>query len=64
MGGRWANSYARDPEKVQSDFIEGLVSMKRARSEYAVVFMGDNYEIDQGEPTTWRPVRERVTPSG
>jgi N-methylhydantoinase B len=45
-GGGWGNPFARLPEKVLRDVIEGLVSIDRAETEYGVVIDRTSMEID------------------
>jgi N-methylhydantoinase B len=45
-GGGCGNPTEREPEAVQSDVIEGYVSLERAKAEYGVVINPDTCEID------------------
>ncbi len=45
-GGGWGNPLNRDPQRVQNDVIEGLVSLQRARDVYGVVFYPETFEVD------------------
>ena len=59
-GGGWGNPFERDPEKVQWDVIEGLVSIERAREEYAVVLDPDTLEINQKETNVLRSPKNDI----
>ena len=48
-GGGWGDPFEREPQRVQWDVIEGLVSIERARSEYGVALAGPDLEIDPAE---------------
>jgi N-methylhydantoinase B len=45
-GGGWSDPLDRDPEKVQADVIEGLVSREKARVEYGVVLEKTGLDVD------------------
>lgn len=45
-GGGWGNPFARDPEMVLWDVIEGFVSIDAARDEYGVVVRPQDFSLD------------------
>ena len=45
-GGGWGNPLDRDPQRVQNDVVEGLVSLDRARNVYGVVISPDDLKVD------------------
>jgi len=59
-GGGWGNPFERDPEKVQWDVIEGLVSIDRAREDYAVVLDPETFEIEQRATTALRNQKSAI----
>jgi len=45
--GGYGNPFARDPELVRKDVMEGLVSRKRAKKHYGVIIDYENQIVDQ-----------------
>ena len=45
-GGGWGNPFDREPERVQKDVANGMVSLEGARSDYGVVLDHDSLAID------------------
>jgi N-methylhydantoinase B len=45
-GGGWGNPFERDPARVLSDVIDGLVSVEAARADYGVVVRADHIVDD------------------
>jgi len=46
-GGGWGDPLDRDPAMVRWDVIEELVSAENARSDYGVVLVGPDHELDE-----------------
>ena len=61
-GGGWGDPTERDPEKVQWDVLEGLVSAERARTEYGVVLKNDNVGLEIDWEETRRVRTEKKKP--
>jgi N-methylhydantoinase B len=57
-GGGWGEPFEREPERVQWDVIEGLVSVERARSEYGVALTGPGLEVDWSETRRLRSLSQ------
>jgi N-methylhydantoinase B len=60
-GGGWGDPFEREPQRVQWDVIEGLVSVERARSEYGVALTGPELGIDQAETRRLRSLSQPGT---
>lgn len=45
-GGGWGHPFDREPERVQADVANGMVSQQAALSDYGVVLAPDSLEID------------------
>lgn len=45
-GGGWGNPFDREPERVQQDVKNGIVSLDAARRDYGVVLKADSLAID------------------
>ena len=45
-GGGWGDPFAREPERVREDVLDGYVSLEGARRDYGVVLTGDPEECD------------------
>ncbi len=48
-GGGWGDPYARDPELVRRDVVEGLITLERAREAYGVAIDPETLEVLQVE---------------
>lgn len=56
-GGGWGDPIEREPEKVRWDVIEGFVSLKAAREDYAVAINPETLEIDWQETKRLRNIK-------
>ena len=45
-GGGYGNPLEREPERVESDVMEGYVSLERAREDYGVVIDPETLKVD------------------
>ncbi len=52
-GGGYGDAFARDPEKVRADILDGRVSRDQARAAYGIVLMADG-QVDQPATTALR----------
>jgi N-methylhydantoinase B len=48
-GGGHGNPLERGPEMVESDMIEGYVSIEAAKKDYGVVIDPKTFKVDMGE---------------
>ncbi len=46
-GGGWGDPLEREPERVQADVLDGLVSLESARNDYGVVLDARSFAIDR-----------------
>jgi N-methylhydantoinase B len=56
-GGGYGNSFERDPETVQTDVLEGYVSLERAKIDYGVILNPETMEIEGEETRRIRGVK-------
>ena len=53
-GGGWGNPLERDPERVRQDVLEGFVTVRAARDDYAVVLDPETLTLDHNETARLR----------
>ncbi|MGE0539866.1 MAG: hydantoinase B/oxoprolinase family protein [Dehalococcoidia bacterium] len=53
-GGGWGNPLERDPERVRQDVLEGFVTVRAARDDYAVVLDPETLTLDHDETARLR----------
>jgi N-methylhydantoinase B len=53
-GGGWGNPMERDPERVRQDVLEGFVTVRAARDDYAVVLDPETLSLDHDETARLR----------
>ena len=59
-GGGYGDSFSRNPELVNQDLKNGLVSIEKARSIYGVVVDDGSLEVDIGNTRALRTQRKRT----
>jgi N-methylhydantoinase B len=60
-GGGWGDPFARAPEQVRRDVLEGFVTVRGAREDYGVVLDPETYRLDEAETTRLRALpRPRI----
>jgi N-methylhydantoinase B len=60
-GGGWGDPFAREPERVRRDVLEGFVTVSGARDDYGVVLDPETYRLDEQET---RRLRSAARPPG
>jgi N-methylhydantoinase B len=60
-GGGWGDPFAREPERVRRDVLEGFVTVSGARDDYGVVLDPETYRLDEQET---RRLRSATRPPG
>ena len=45
-GGGWGDSFARDPQRVLEDVLDGYVSLEAAERDYGVIIDRDTMRVD------------------
>jgi N-methylhydantoinase B len=53
-GGGWGDPFAREPERVRTDVIEGYVTIDDARAVYGVVLDAQTHAIDDAATSALR----------
>lgn len=57
-GGGWGDPFAREPERVRRDVLEGFVSVRGARADYGVALDPETYRPDPEETARLRSERQ------